>query len=72
MKKDKRNIDYKKLTVEIPMTTFLEMDLYCTSDFMPGKKDMYYCDFINLAIEFYIDNHRENCSSEKIRENSGV
>lgn len=53
----KNNVDYKKLTVEIPMTTFLEMDLYCTSDFIPGKKDIYYCDFIKRAIEFYIDNH---------------
>lgn len=57
MKKDKKNVDYKKLTVEIPMTTFLEMDLYCTSDFFPGKKDIYYCDFIKNAIEYYIDSH---------------
>ena len=69
MKKNKKNVDYKKLTVEIPFTTFLEMDLYCTSDYIPGKKDIYYCDFIKLAIEFYIDNHQEFISAEKIREN---
>ena len=69
MKKDKKNVDYKKLTVEIPMTTFLEMDLYCSSDYIPKKKDIYYCDFIKLAIEFYIDNHQEFISAEKIREN---
>ena len=57
IKKDKKNVDYKKLTVEIPMTTFLEMDLYCSSDYYPNKRDIYYCDFIKNAIEFYIDNH---------------
>lgn len=66
MKKNKNNVDYKKLTVEIPMTTFLEMDIYCTSDFFPNKKDIYYCDFIKRAIEFYIDNHQEHLTEEKI------
>lgn len=66
MKKDKKNVVYKKLTVEIPLKTFLQMDLYCKSDFYPGKKGLYYCDFIKSAIEFYIDNHRDLLSSEKI------
>lgn len=56
MKKNKKNVDYKKLNVEIPMTTFLEMDLYCHGTF-PNKKDIFYCDFVNLAIKYYIDNH---------------
>lgn len=56
MKKDKKNVDYKKLTVEIPYSTFLEMDCYCTSSYS-NRKDMFYCDFINLAILEYIDNH---------------
>ena len=57
MKKDKTNVDYKKLTVEIPYTTFLNMDCYCTSNNIPGKKDIFYCDFINRAINYYIDKH---------------
>lgn len=57
MKKDKRNVDYKKLTVEIPMTTFLSMDCYCSSEFYPNKKDIYYCDFVNDAILEYINKH---------------
>ncbi len=57
MKKDKRNVDYKKLTVEIPMVTFLKMDCYCTSLVVPNKKDMFYCDFIKRAIDYYIDNN---------------
>ena len=57
MKKNKKNVDYKKLTVEIPMTTFLEMDYYCEDDYIPGKKSIFYCDFIKNAIEYYIDNH---------------
>ena len=56
MKKNKKNVDYKKLNVEIPMTTFLEMDLYCHGTF-PNKKDIFYCDFVNLAIKYYIDNN---------------
>lgn len=55
--KDKKNIDYKKLTVEIPMTTFLEMGCYYSNRYIPGKKDIYYCDFIKKAIEYYIDCH---------------
>ena len=57
MKKNRTNVDYKKLTVEIPFTTFLEMDIYCTDDYNSGRKIMYYCDFIKNAIEYYIDNH---------------
>lgn len=57
MKKNKKNVDYKKITVEIPMTTFLSMDCYCTNNILPGVKDMFYCDFVNLAILEYIDNH---------------
>lgn len=57
MKKNKKNVSYKKLTVEIPLTTFLSMDYYCKSEFNPNKKDLYYCDFINLAILEYLDNH---------------
>ena len=57
MKKDKKNVHYKKITVEIPYTTYLSMDSYCTSEYYPDKKDLYYCDFINLAILEYIDNH---------------
>lgn len=68
MKKDKKNFNYKKLTVEIPFKTFLVMDLYCSSDIYPGRKDLYYCDFIKLAIEFYIDNHQDFLSAEKIQE----
>lgn len=55
MKKDKKNVHYKKLTVEIPYTTFLNMDCYCSNNCIPNKKDIYYCDFINLAINYYID-----------------
>lgn len=57
MKKDKKNVHYKKITVEIPYTTYLSMDCYCTSNNIPGKKDLYYCDFINIAILEYIDKH---------------
>lgn len=39
------------------MITFLEMVYYCEDDYIPGKKDIYYCDFIKNAIEYYIDNH---------------
>lgn len=53
----RKNVDYKKITVEIPYTTFLSMDCYCTGNNIPYKKDMFYCDFINLAILEYIDNH---------------
>ena len=28
MGKNKKNVDYKKITVEIPMPTFLSMDCY--------------------------------------------
>lgn len=55
MKKDKKNVDYKKLTVEIPMTTFLRMERYCSNRYIPGKKDIFYCDFVNRAINDYID-----------------
>ncbi len=72
MKKDKKNVVYKKLTVEIPLKTFLQMDLFCKSDFCPGVKDLYYCDFIREAIEFYIDSHQDLCSSEKIHQISAV
>lgn len=57
MKKDKKNVDYKKITVEIPYTTYLEMINYCKDRFYPGRKFLYYCDFINLAILGYIDKH---------------
>lgn len=57
MKKDKKNVDYKKLTVEIPVITFLNMDCYCTNVSDPTKKDIFYCDFIKLAIDYYINNH---------------
>lgn len=57
MKKYKKNVHYKKLTVEIPYTTFLEMDCYCSRNNIPNKKDIFYCDFINLAILYYIDKH---------------
>lgn len=57
MKKNKKNVDYKKITVEIPYTTYLDMIYYCESEFYPGKKDLYYCDFINLAILDYIKNN---------------
>ncbi len=56
MKKDKINVDYKKLTIEIPFVTFLEMEFYCIDEFT-GRKNLFYCDFIKKAIEFYIDNH---------------
>ena len=57
MKKDKKNVHYKKITVEIPYTTYLSMDCYCTGNNIPGKKYLYYCDFINIAILEYIDKH---------------
>lgn len=57
MKKDKKNVKYKKLTVEIPYTTFLNMDCYCTNTYIPDKKDIFYCDFIDLAINYYINKH---------------
>lgn len=50
-------IDYKKLTVEIPYKTFLQMKNYCTGRFSNDKKDMFYCDFIEKAIKYYIENH---------------
>lgn len=51
----KNDIDYKKLTIEIPYTTFLQMKNYCMA-YTNGKK-IYYRDFIKFAIEYYIKNH---------------
>lgn len=55
--KNKKNVDHKKITVEIPYTTYLGMIYYCESEHYSGKKDLYYCDFVNLAILEYLRNH---------------
>ena len=71
MKKDSYR-EYKKLTIEIPILTFKKMDIYCRSDINPFKKNIYYCNFIKKAIEFYIHSHKEYISAEKIQEISAV
>lgn len=55
MKKDKTNVDYKKITVEIPKSTYLKMCYYCSNGH--GGKDIFYCDLVNLALLEYFGNH---------------
>ena len=55
--RNRKNVDYKKITVEILYTTFLNMDYYCSSLFHPGKKDISYAILIDNDINEYIKNH---------------
>lgn len=55
--RNRKNVDYKKITVEILYTTFLNMDYYCSSLFHTGKKDISYAILIDNAINEYIKNH---------------
>lgn len=57
MRKDKRNIEYKKITVDLPYSTYLEMTRFCASPWKPGAKHTYYYEFINEAILYYIENN---------------
>lgn len=49
MKRD--NVDYEKITIEIPMSTYLAMKDYCYNS--PVGR-IFYCDFINRAILSYL------------------
>ncbi len=55
--RNRKNVDYKKITVEILYTTFLNMDYYCSSSLYPGKKGISYARLIDNAINEYIENH---------------
>lgn len=48
------NVKYKKVTIELPVSTYNMMKEYCKGDYLIK---FFYKDFINFAIIDYLDRH---------------
>lgn len=68
----KQIIKYKRIFLDIPVESFLCMDIYCSSDFNLEIKDISYSNFLRNAIEYYIDNHSNNLSQVKLNRLSKI
>ena len=62
----------KRMFLDIPIESFLCMDVYCSSDLNFEIKDISYSDFLRNAIEYYVDNHSECLSQIKLNRLSKI